>query len=92
MQVKCWDIFHAIGKASKQMQAKKAFRLQYRTYRIYGCWKDKYFRIFKKHCLQWTLLRWIRLSQKREGMSIPEYIFEVHGEQYFRDLETKSSY
>ena len=26
---------------------KKAFRLQYRTYRIYGCWKDKYFRIFK---------------------------------------------
>ena len=37
-----WDIFHAIGNAGK-----KAFRLQYRTYRIYGCWKDKYFRIFK---------------------------------------------
>ena len=30
-------------------------------------------------------MRWIRLSQREK--SIPD-IFEVHGEQYFRDLET----
>ena len=61
-----WDIFHAIGKASKQMQARKLF-----DYNI-------------------VLIGFMEMDQiiaEREGMSIPD-IFEVHGEQYFRDLET----
>ena len=92
-----WDIFHAIGKASKQMQARKLFDYNIVLIGFMGAGKTSiseylktlfaasfafYIVFFSGHTLTDE-----GLIAEREGMSIPD-IFEVHGEQYFRDLET----
>ena len=68
-----WDIFHAIGKASKLIGFMGAGKTSISEY--------------LKTLFAMDVIEMDQIIAEREGMSIPD-IFEVHGEQYFRDLET----
>ena len=81
-----WDIFHAIGKASKQMQARKLFDYNIVLIGFMGAGKTSISE-YLKTLFAMDVVEMDQIIAEREGMSIPD-IFEVHGEQYFRDLET----
>ena len=81
-----WDIFHAIGKASKQMQARKLFDYNIVLIGFMGAGKTSISE-YLKTLFAMDVIEMDQIIAEREGMSIPD-IFEVHGEQYFRDLET----
>ena len=81
-----WDIFHAIGKASKQMQARKLFDYNIVLIGFMGAGKTSISE-YLKTLFAMDIIEMDQIIAEREGMSIPD-IFEVHGEQYFRDLET----
>ena len=80
------DIFHAIGKASKQMQARKLFDYNIVLIGFMGAGKTSISE-YLKTLFAMDVIEMDQIIAEREGMSIPD-IFEVHGEQYFRDLET----
>lgn len=86
MQCEVWDIFHAIGKASKQMQARKLFDYNIVLIGFMGAGKTSISE-YLKTLFAMDVIEMDQIIAEREGMSIPD-IFEVHGEQYFRDLET----
>ena len=81
-----WDIFHAIGKAGKQMQARKLFDYNIVLIGFMGAGKTSISE-YLKTLFAMDVIEMDQIIAEREGMSIPD-IFEVHGEQYFRDLET----
>ena len=81
-----WDIFHAIGKASKQMQARKLFDYNIVLIGFMGAGKTSISE-YLKTLFAMDVIEMDQIIAEREGMSIPD-IFEIHGEQYFRDLET----
>ena len=81
-----WDIFHAIGKASKQMQARKLFDYNIVLIGFMGAGKTSISE-YLKTLFAMDVIEMDQIIAEREGMSIPD-IFEVYGEQYFRDLET----
>ena len=81
-----WDFFHAIGKASKQMQARKLFDYNIVLIGFMGAGKTSISE-YLKTLFAMDVIEMDQIIAEREGMSIPD-IFEVHGEQYFRDLET----
>ena len=81
-----WDIFHAIGKAGKQMQARKLFDYNIVLIGFMGAGKTSISE-YLKTLFAMDIIEMDQIIAEREGMSIPD-IFEVHGEQYFRDLET----
>ena len=78
--------FHAIGKASKQMQARKLFDYNIVLIGFMGAGKTSISE-YLKTLFAMDVIEMDQIIAEREGMSIPD-IFEVHGEQYFRDLET----
>ena len=82
-----WDIFHAIGKASKQMQARKLFDYNIVLIGFMGAGKTSISE-YLKTLFAMDVIEMDQIIAEREGMSIPD-IFEVHGEAYFRELETK---
>ena len=81
-----WDIFHAIGKAGKQMQARKLFDYNIVLIGFMGAGKTSISE-YLKTLFAMDVIEMDQIIAEREGMSIPD-IFEIHGEQYFRDLET----
>lgn len=78
--------FHAIGKASKQMQARKLFDYNIVLIGFMGAGKTSISE-YLKTLFAMDVIEMDQIIAEREGMSIPD-IFEIHGEQYFRDLET----
>ena len=81
-----WEFFLAIGKASKQMQARKLFDYNIVLIGFMGAGKTSISE-YLKTLFAMDVIEMDQIIAEREGMSIPD-IFEVHGEQYFRDLET----
>ena len=75
-----WDIFHAIGKASKQMQARKLFDYNIVLIGFMGAGKTSISE-YLKTLFAMDVIEMDQIIAEREGMSIPD-IFEVHGEQY----------
>ena len=81
-----WDIFHAIGKASKQMQARKLFDYNIVLIGFMGAGKTSISE-YLKTLFAMDVIEMDQIIAEREGMSIPD-IFATYGEEYFRDLET----
>ena len=81
-----WDIFHAIGKASKQMQARKLFDYNIVLIGFMGAGKTSISE-YLKTLFAMDVIEMDQIIAEREGMTISD-IFEVYGEQYFRNLET----
>ena len=71
-----WDIFHAIGKASKQMQARKLFDYNIVLIGFMGAGKTSISE-YLKTLFAMDVIEMDQIIAEREGMSIPD-IFEVH--------------
>ena len=82
-----WDIFHAIGKASKQMQARKLFDYNIVLIGFMGAGKST-ISDFLRTVFAMEVVEMDQIIAEREGMSISD-IFETYGEEYFRNLETE---
>lgn len=82
-----WDIFHAIGKASKQMQARKLFDYNIVLIGFMGAGKTSISE-YLKTLFAMDVIEMDQIIAEREGMSISD-IFETYGEEYFRNLETE---
>ena len=80
------DIFRCIRKNSKRIQARNLFSCNIFLIGFMGAGKttisDYLHTLFAMDVVEMD-----EVIAKREGMSIPD-IFELHGEQYFRDAET----
>ena len=81
-----WDIFHAIGKASKQMQARKLFDYNIVLIGFMGAGKTSISE-YLKTLFAMDVIEMDQIIAEREGMTISD-IFKIHGEEYFRNLET----
>ena len=80
------DIFECIRMNSKKIQARKLFDYNIVMIGFMGAGKST----VAEYLSTMFAMEVVEMDQeivKGEGMSIPD-IFEVHGEQYFRDLET----
>ena len=82
-----WDIFHAIGKASKQMQARKLFDYNIVLIGFMGAGKTSISE-YLKTLFAMDVIEMDQIIAEREGMSIPD-IFATYGEEYFRNCETE---
>ncbi len=79
-------VFHSIGNSSKRIQARRLFHYNIFLIGFMGAGKtaiSDYLNTF----FAMDVVEMDQIIAQREGMSISD-IFEVHGEQYFRDAET----
>ena len=80
------SVFKSINKNSKRIQARKLFRYNLVLIGFMGAGKttmsDYFSTMFAMDSVEMD-----QVIARREGMTIPE-IFEVHGEEYFRNYET----
>ena len=81
-----WDIFHAIGKASKKIQARKLFDYNIVLIGFMGAGKST-ISDYLSTMFAMEVVEMDQLIAEREGMSISD-IFETYGEEYFRNMET----
>lgn len=80
------SVFNSITKNSKRIQARKLFDYNIVLIGFMGAGKttiSKYLNLL----FAMDIVEMDEIISKNEGMSIPD-IFEVYGEQYFRDAET----
>lgn len=80
------DVFRRIRRNSKRIQARKLFDYNIVLIGFMGAGKTSISE-YLKTLFAMDVIEMDQIIAEREGMSIPD-IFEVHGEQYFRDLET----
>lgn len=79
-------VFEEITRNSKKIQARKLFDYNIVLIGFMGAGKST-ISDFLRTVFAMEVVEMDQIIAEREGMSIPD-IFEVHGEQYFRDLET----
>ncbi len=81
------SVFRSINKNSKRIQARKLFNYNLVLIGFMGAGKttmsDYFGTMFAMDAVEMD-----EIIERREGMTIPD-IFEVHGEEYFRDCETR---
>mgnify|MGYP002612290374 FL=1 len=82
-----FDVFECIRTNSKRIQARKLFNYNIVLIGFMGAGKST-ISDFLKNVFAMDVVEMDQIIAKREGMSISD-IFEVHGEAYFRELETK---
>lgn len=80
------DVFGSITQNSKRIQARKLFNYNIVLIGFMGAGKSTISE-FLKTSFAMDVIEMDQIIAEREGMSISD-IFEVYGEQYFRDLET----
>ena len=80
------DVFDSITQNSKKIQARKLFNYNIVLIGFMGAGKSTISE-FLKTAFAMDVIEMDQIIAEREGMSISD-IFEVYGEQYFRDLET----
>ena len=80
------DVFFSIYKGAKKIQAEKLLDQNIFLIGFMGCGKSTVADFLNRE-LSMEVIEMDQIIAKREGMSISD-IFETHGEQYFRDLET----
>ena len=80
------DIFECIRMNSKKIQARKLFDYNIVMIGFMGAGKSTVARTLGEW-FDMDIVEMDELISERQGMSIPE-IFEKHGEEYFRNLET----
>lgn len=80
------DVFDSITQNSKRIQARKLFNYNIVLIGFMGAGKSTISE-FLKTAFAMDVIEMDQIIAEREGMSISD-IFEVYGEQYFRDLET----
>ena len=80
------DVFGSITQNSKRIQARKLFNYNIVLIGFMGAGKSTISEFFKT-AFAMDVIEMDQIIAEREGMSISD-IFEVYGEQYFRDLET----
>ena len=80
------DVFGSITQNSKKIQARKLFNYNIVLIGFMGAGKSTISE-FLKTAFAMDVIEMDQIIAEREGMSISD-IFEVYGEQYFRDLET----
>ena len=83
---KAEDVFGSITQNSKRIQARKLFNYNIVLIGFMGAGKSTISE-FLKTAFAMDVIEMDQIIAEREGMSISD-IFEVYGEQYFRDLET----
>lgn len=81
------DVFFNIYKGSKKIQAEKLLDQNIFLIGFMGCGKSTVADFLNRE-LGMEVIEMDQIIAQREGMSISD-IFEVHGEAYFRDLETR---
>ena len=79
-------VFEEITRNSKKIQARKLFNYNIVLIGFMGAGKSTISE-FLKTAFAMDVIEMDQIIAEREGMSISD-IFEVYGEQYFRDLET----
>lgn len=80
------DVFGSINQNSKRIQARKLFNYNIVLIGFMGAGKSTISE-FLKTAFAMDVIEMDQIIAEREGMSISD-IFEVYGEQYFRNLET----
>ena len=80
------DVFESITRNSKKIQARKLFNYNIVLIGFMGAGKST-ISDYLKTVFAMDIIEMDQIIAEREGMSISD-IFEVYGEQYFRDLET----
>lgn len=80
------SVFRSINKNSKRIQARKLFNYNLVLIGFMGAGKSTMSDYFNT-MFAMDVIEMDQIISRREGMSIPD-IFEVHGEEYFRDCET----
>lgn len=80
------DVFGSINQNSKRVQARKLFNYNIVLIGFMGAGKSTISE-FLKTAFAMDVIEMDQIIAEREGMSISD-IFEVYGEQYFRNLET----
>ena len=80
------DVFDSITQNSKKIQARKLFNYNIVLIGFMGAGKSTISE-FLKTAFAMDVIEMDQIIAEREGMSISD-IFEVYGEQYFRNLET----
>jgi shikimate kinase len=80
------DVFGSITQNSKRIQARKLFNYNIVLIGFMGAGKSTISE-FLKTAFAMDVIEMDQIIAEREGMSISD-IFEVYGEQYFRNLET----
>ena len=80
------DVFGSITQNSKRIQARKLFNYNIVLIGFMGAGKSTISE-FLKTAFAMDVIEMDQIIAEREGMTISD-IFEVYGEQYFRDLET----
>ena len=81
------DVFFSIYKGAKKIQAERLLDQNIFLIGFMGCGKSTVADFLNRE-LSMEVIEMDQIIAKREGMSISD-IFEVHGEAYFRELETK---
>ena len=81
------DVFFSIYKGAKKIQAEKLLDQNIFLIGFMGCGKSTVADFLNRE-LSMEVIEMDQIIAKREGMSISD-IFEIHGEAYFRELETK---
>ena len=81
------DIYKSIVKNAKRIQARKLFNYNIVLIGFMGAGKST-ISDYLSTCFAMKVVEMDQVISEREGMTIPD-IFEVYGEEYFRDAETK---
>ena len=81
------SVFQSINKNSKRIQARKLFHYNLVLIGFMGVGKTTMSDYFNT-MFAMDVIEMDQIIARREGMSIPD-IFEVHGEEYFRNCETE---
>ena len=82
------DVFESITLNSKRIQSRKLFNYNIVLIGFMGAGKSTISE-FLKNSFAMEVIEMDQIIAEREGMTISD-IFEVYGEQYFRNLETLS--
>lgn len=80
------DVFFSVYKGAKRIQTEKLLSQNIFLIGFMGCGKSTVADFLNRE-LGMEVMEMDQIIAQREGMSISD-IFEVHGEAYFRDLET----
>jgi shikimate kinase len=81
------SVFQSINKNSKRIQARRLFHYNLVLIGFMGVGKTTMSDYFNT-MFAMDVIEMDQIIARREGMSIPD-IFEVHGEEYFRNCETE---